>query len=231
MSDSSQENSGTASDQWPAKDSGGGTRRLVLFGLLGLMVVALAYDYLVARPAVNAAYDKITDESVAVNRTGTGFLSNLKVRELVGKEPAETFMDGDQSVEVFHWAGGLIVKPHKLYAVYKKSGDDKLFYRHSKFAYEASSVVTPDRPLVQAPDEDDSDAEEALYEAEMTGGDQAGGGQAGGGQRGGGGDTDSSSRAPSSARPADSNEADSEKPSRPELETETETEKEPETEE
>ena len=222
MTSTAQESSGKQDEQWPAQDAGGGTRKMVLYGLLALMIVALAYDYLVARPAVSEAYDQITTASIEANRKGTEFLSNEKVRELIGKQPAETFMDGSNSVEVFHWRGGLIVKPHKLYTVYAKNGDNWLFFRHAKFAYERSSDVLPDRSIVPAPEGEDLEAE---YMEEGESGGPGPGGAGGGGGGGGAGFAPSSappqSEAPQPEAPAAEAPA-AEAPSRPELESEQE---------
>jgi hypothetical protein len=164
MSDTAQDSS---EPKWPAKDeTGGGTRKVILYGLLALMVAALAYDFLVARPAVNAAYDKIAAASVEINAKGNEYLSNTDVQELIGKKPAETFMDGTQSVEVFKWTGGLIVKPHRLYAVYRKNGDDWMFSRHEAFAYdESGSTGAKGNYVVEVGDV----GEEDDYESESMG--------------------------------------------------------------
>ncbi len=173
---------------WPKKSPGGEKRRFVLYGLLVVMLIALAYDYMVARPAVKAAYNKITAASAEANSSGVGFLSNLKVRELIGKEPSREFMDGSQTVEVFHWSGGLIVKPHKLYAVYKPQDGEWLFYRHSMFSYEATNQLMPKRADPEVP----SDAEAEDYDSQYGGGGSGPGGPGGpggaGGRRPGGGE-------------------------------------------
>ncbi|WP_182866687.1 hypothetical protein [Stieleria mannarensis] len=215
MSETPQASAGTQDESSPRSDSGGGgARKIVLYGLLGLMVAALAYDYLVARPAVNTAYDQIAEASMAANRKGAGFLSNEQVRELIGKQPVETFNDGRYTVEVFHWPGGLIVKPHKLYAVYMKNGDGLMFNRHAKFVYEAADIVTPDRPIASAPD----DEPPASYdEEEMAGG---GGGGGGGGRPESEGDAENGSGDEEADNTA-SEAASGQPPARPEPEDET----------
>ncbi|QEG01688.1 hypothetical protein Mal15_57660 [Stieleria maiorica] len=210
MSATPQESAESQDAPSPRNDSGGGGRKILLYGLLGLMVAALAYDYLVARPAVNAAYDQITDASMTANRKGAGFLSNEQVRELIGKQPVHTFKDGRYTVEVFHWPGGLIVKPHKLYAVYMKNGDSLMFNRHAKFVYEAADIVTPDRPIAPAPD----DEPPASYdEEEMSGG--------GGGRPEAEGDAENGSGGEESEN-AEAESAEAEPPARLEAEDESE---------
>ena len=185
--------------QSDASAGGGGARRIILFTLLGVMIAALAYDYLVARPRVSSAYDQITEASTKANAKGGDMLTNTEVRELLGKEPVETFMDGGQSVEVFHYMGGLLVKPHKLYTVYRKSGDDWMFSRHSKFAYDSSQDVgSTELQIIDIDPDADPDAE---YEGEANVG---GGPQAGGGRRGG----DGQDNANKNATDADQSAAD-----------------------
>ncbi|MCH1495981.1 MAG: hypothetical protein L7U72_12175 [Rubripirellula sp.] len=122
---------------------GGGPRQTVLLVLLGVMVVALAYDYKVARPNVDAAYEKIVTKSMQVNSKSTEVLTNLSVRELLEMEPSETREEANGDlVEVFSWRSGLPIRTHNLYAVYKKNGENWLFHRHSKFIHESSSDVS-----------------------------------------------------------------------------------------
>ena len=99
------EESSTSSDSNP-----GSSRKFFLFGVLALSLVALAYDYRVARPSVELAYDKIVDRSIEVNRTNSVF-TNIDVRALIGREPSRTFQDenGD-TVEVFSWRSGLPIR-------------------------------------------------------------------------------------------------------------------------
>ncbi|MCS7467211.1 hypothetical protein NZK35_11210 [Stieleria sp. ICT_E10.1] len=212
MSETTQDSADARDEQRPGNDSGGGTRKTVLYVLLALMVVALGYDYLVARPAVNAAYDQVTEASMEANRKGAGFLSNTDVRELLGREPVQTFEDGRYQVEVYQWRGGLVVKPHKLYTVYMPNGDGWMFNRHAKFVYEESSVVSPDRPLVPV---DDDEPPASYDEAEMSGG---------GGGRPSAESEDTAAERPDaegSEEASSPDSAESDPPARPELESES----------
>ncbi|QDT09882.1 hypothetical protein [Planctomycetes bacterium K23_9] len=118
-------------------------RKTILFSVLLVGGVALAYDHLVARPAVAAAYDQITQESRKLNGQAGETFSNDDVRKLLGKEPAEEFRDGLEYVEVYDFSGGLPGCPHRLYAVFKTIGSSKLFYRHAKFKFESRYEVSP----------------------------------------------------------------------------------------
>ena len=126
-----------------SEDTSGNTRTKVLIAILGLALAALAYDYRVARKGVDSAYDQILQRSIEVNADSTTMFTNLAVRELLDREPSETFNDvnGDM-VEVFSWRSGLPFKTHDLFVVYKSSAGKKMFYRLAKFNYEESKAVS-----------------------------------------------------------------------------------------
>ncbi len=165
----------------------GGTRSKVLFAILALGLVALAYDYRVARPAVEVAYNKIAERSTAVNAKSTEVFTNLDVRELLGMEPSRTFDDTNGDVvEVFSWRSGLPIKTHDLFAIYKPNGGKNLFYRHAKYKYESSGDVSTISVLTTIDSVGgEGDFDEAAYELETGSG--GGGGQAAGDDNGGGG--------------------------------------------
>ena len=126
-----------------SEDTSGNLRTKVLIAILGLALAALAYDYRVARAGVDGAYEQIAQRNIEVNAQNTMMFTNLDVRELLDKEPSETFNDvnGDM-VEVFSWRSGLLFRTHDLFAVYKSSAGKKMFYRHAKFIYEESKAVS-----------------------------------------------------------------------------------------
>ena len=122
---------------------GGNPRQTIMLVILGLMIIALVYDYKVARPSVEGAYDQIAKKSIEVNSSGTDVLTNLGVRELLEMEPSDTFeeVNGDL-VEVYSWRSGLPVRTHNLYTVYKKNTGKWMFHRHSSFIFESSKDVS-----------------------------------------------------------------------------------------
>lgn len=138
-------------DSTESKKAGGGSSRLkVQLLILGVLVIGLIYEYAVAQPAVNEAYDRMAEESVRLNAKGadptTGqsdVFTNVRVQELLDKEPSRTFEEpnGDL-VEVYSWRRGLPFLKHDLFAVYKKNGNDWMFYRHAKFEHESSTAVS-----------------------------------------------------------------------------------------
>ena len=57
-------------------------RKYILFVLLAIMIVAITYDYLYARPAVEADYLAIVDESARINAIGDDKFTNYELRKL-----------------------------------------------------------------------------------------------------------------------------------------------------
>ena len=133
-----------------SQTASGKLRSRILLAVLAVLLVALGFDYLVARPRVSAAYDAIAERHMEVNANANEILTNQDIHELLGKEPARTFPDGSTKVEVFSWASGVPFRTHDLFVVYQKSGDRQMFRRHSKFAYERESDVSPVNQVVEA---------------------------------------------------------------------------------
>ena len=159
-------------------------RKVVLYGLLLLMLLALGYDYQFARPAVEEAYNKILEQNQIVNANKIEKFTDKDVAKLLGKEPAKSFQDGGDLVQEFHFTAGIPFRPHKLFAVYKKSEDDNLFYRHSKFLFEpAKQVLLHSDTKITGPEEN----REARITNGVGGGGVAAGGGGDGGRRGGAG--------------------------------------------
>lgn len=96
--------------------------------LLATMLFALWYDYYVARVAVLAAYEQISQKNVEMNRaSGRTSMVNTDVQAILGKTPSRTFNEGPYRIEVYSWIGGLPFRTHDLYAVYVPRGNDFVF--------------------------------------------------------------------------------------------------------
>lgn len=123
MSESPQDSS--ASERAPDQKTGGGSRTVFycLLGLIGLVAAAICYDLYVAAPAVQDGFDKVADASLKA-MVAEEPLSNLKIREVIGKEPSDTYENDEGYVEVYRWIGNVMGTPHELHAVYKKQGED-----------------------------------------------------------------------------------------------------------
>jgi hypothetical protein len=182
-------------------------RQFVLIGILLLLVLALVYDYRVARPGVETAYDKIAEQSMLVNARSSEVFTNEDVQELIGKTPSRTFEEpnGDL-VEVYSWRSGLPIRTHDLFAVYKKSGSNWMFHRHAKFQHEKSTEVS--QHDVKGGTVIASPTEVTELEESETGPDA--GGSGGGGFGGGSGYEGSSAAAPGRGGPGGGGQFDPE---------------------
>ncbi len=128
-----------AAAEGPTPD-GSSKRLVILLGILAVGLAAFAYDRLVARPAVEQAYEKIIAKNDEINQDSTRIFTNLDVQQLIGKEPSSTFFDDNgDTVEVYQWRAGMPLRTHDLFAVYKKSGDALMFYRGAMGKYETGS--------------------------------------------------------------------------------------------
>ena len=109
----------------------------ILLCILVLGVAAMAYDRMVARPAVEAAYAAIVAKNVEVNATRGQVFTNIDVQKLIGKTPAKTFTnpDGD-TVEIYQWRAGLPIRTHDLYAIYTQMDGKQLFQEGGTGDYE-----------------------------------------------------------------------------------------------
>lgn len=129
----------------PATESSGNTLRYVLFGILGLLLVALGYDRMVARKHVDAAYEKIDALNRNINASSERrAMTNEDVQKELGRQPSNSYTrdDGKEYVEEYRWMSGLPGKFHTYYAVY--SGNKKLFQHHAKFQI---PDLSPDVPV------------------------------------------------------------------------------------
>ena len=185
-----------SNDGNPEPQAGKGKLRLtILLALFGLAVLALAYDFLVARPGVERAYAKVNEASEAIAGTPLTRLKNTDVQELLGRQPSETYEDGSYTVERYGWAAGMPVgmkgadsrspgfglRTHDYYALYSKSGTELVFQTHFKFKLDDVRVesVTP-----TGISDSIGDMDEGMM---MGGGPGEGGPEAGGGGIGAGG--------------------------------------------
>jgi hypothetical protein len=106
----------------------------MLFLLLSLLLVSLWYDYRVARPAVERAFDAVLALNFQINSAASPQTMTVRdVRRVLGKLPSATFAEGPYQVEVYSWMTGLPFRSHQFYAVYVGSGTNMTLMRHYKF--------------------------------------------------------------------------------------------------
>jgi hypothetical protein len=134
-------------------DSGNRGRRLrltVLFGILGLALLAWWYDWKVARPAVDAAWEQISKLNEGINAKATAqAMTNQDVQNALNRKPARMLNVGDYQVEVYSWVAGLPFRTHDYYAVYNTGGGSLLFSTHFKFELpreELEKATAPAKP-------------------------------------------------------------------------------------
>ena len=120
---------------------------ILLFVVLALLIAALAYDYGVARPAVEEAYAMIDEKSVEFDNDPDRVLTRGTIGDLLGRPADETTENGTSTVDVYRWTSGLLFKTHNLYVSYKRTGGADIFFRLEKFGFE------PEVPSGDAPDE------------------------------------------------------------------------------
>jgi hypothetical protein len=148
----------------------------ILLCILVLGVAAMAYDRMVARPAVEAAYAAIVAKNVEVNATRGQVFTNTDVQKLIGKTPAKTFTnpDGD-TVEIYQWRAGLPIRTHDLYAIYTQMDGKQLFQEggtgdYEKIMQEAGASSRKSK-VVTLTEEDIKAMSQADREANQGGGD------------------------------------------------------------
>jgi hypothetical protein len=101
--------------------------------VLGALIFALWYDYKVARPAVETAFDTISKFNETTNTSGgRKFLKNTDIQDKLNREPTRTYDEGDFHVEVYSWRSGLPIRSHNYYAVYQR-GTPLVFLKHFKY--------------------------------------------------------------------------------------------------
>lgn len=89
---------------------GSTTRTLILAAILAIVVAALAYDYLVAAPGSEKAFDTL--EALAAEREsqGTasgGLLHSTDVQKAFGFAPTKTKVEQNYTVEWYCWWGNI----------------------------------------------------------------------------------------------------------------------------
>ena len=109
-------------------------RMPVLTAFLLLLLFAAWYDYSIARPAVDEAFDTVTQLHQQHSESAEmPVMTNEDIQQAVGALPAYTITKHDYQIEVYAWTAGLPFRSHDLYVVYHGEGDDLRFARHYKF--------------------------------------------------------------------------------------------------
>ena len=176
--------------QLGAEANGSRGRLFVLIGLLALALFALWYDYKVARPAVEQAYERIAAKNADMNAAAEHrMMTSVEVQEAIGRVPNDTFLLGRYTVEAYRWSAGMPIelrglsgdespgigrKTHDYFAVYRKDGPVLAFATHFKFDLDEDYFV--ETPIVASGDAA-PDAAETMPGMEANGGGPGGGGR------------------------------------------------------
>ena len=123
-----------SSDPQPGSSSTFSKLRMpVLMAILLSLLFAAWYDYRVARPAVDEAFDVVTQLHRQYSQSADmPVMTNMHVQQAVGAAPAYTITKHSYDIEVYAWTAGLPFRSHDLYVVYYGNGDMR-FARHYKF--------------------------------------------------------------------------------------------------
>ncbi|MBM4004567.1 MAG: hypothetical protein FJ295_15010 [Planctomycetes bacterium] len=153
-------------------------RQFVLLGVFVILLGALAYDFLWARPAVHQAYLAVNAlvEKQAKTAVGKDLIGPAEVRQTVGRAHSSKRTEGTSTIETYEWRAGMPLRTYKLYVVY--AGIERPFLAQ---AFENEEPSKADLGFVERVDFDKA----AKLESEPTS--IAPGGAGGGGGGGGGG--------------------------------------------
>jgi hypothetical protein len=103
--------------------------RIILFSILGILLVALAYDFLVARPGQKAAAERVRalmagpSDAKMINNAEP--ITHAQVLETIGVEPSWSEEGPTYYMERFSWRSGLPWRTHDLYVIYTKTDTEK----------------------------------------------------------------------------------------------------------
>ena len=118
----------------PPQDPGRNLRLITLLTVLGLLLFAVWYDYKIARPGVDEAFEIVGNINHRINRSPSmPAMRSQDVQQALGFTPNYTIKKGPYVIEVYAWTAGLPFRSHDYYAVYKGLGTNPVFMRHYKF--------------------------------------------------------------------------------------------------
>lgn len=154
-----------SSSQTPAPEGASSPLRMVLFVVLGVMIVALAYDYLYARKqpdTVATALLPQIDPTTPVSNVDPKTMN--EVVAIVGRQPERKIEGSNYWQITYCWRAGLPWKTHDLHVVFTK-GNPPIYYSHSV----GSEMI--DYPAETVSDSMSEEDRQAIYDAvrRMTG--------------------------------------------------------------
>ena len=108
-------------------------RQMILFTILILGVIALLWEFRVARPKSEQAYEAVQN-MLKTNYAGAGEVTNTNedVKKLIGKAPAQTIPRDQHAVEVYKWRRGLPIMAYTVQVLYNKKEDGRMLLVNAK---------------------------------------------------------------------------------------------------
>jgi len=103
------------------------TRQIVLLIILAFAILALIWEFKVARPQSELAWKEV-DKLQMTNYSTDGEVTNTNetVRQVIGKAASEVSEVDHEVTEVYSWRRGLPLLAYKIYVVYDKRDDGRL---------------------------------------------------------------------------------------------------------
>ena len=113
-------------DEQTASGSVARIRQLILLALLALAVVALIFEFAVARPSALTAWDKV-DQLLQDNYSKPGQVDNTSetVQQQIGKPPTRSSTEGKQLIEVYEWRRGIPFLTYSFSVTYDTQEDGR----------------------------------------------------------------------------------------------------------
>ena len=113
-------------NQTPHKFAIARIRQILLLVILLLAIIALAYEFRVARPKSLTAWKAVT-ELVNSNYSQPGEVTNTNeiVQTAIGKAPSTIREEGNQRVETYSWRRGIPIQSYSFEVTYDKKEDGR----------------------------------------------------------------------------------------------------------
>src|SRR5262245_41184650 len=145
----------------PAAPQTSPIRLVILLALLALVIAAYAYDFLVAKPGVEAAEKKIDAFVESRNRLGvkdSSLVTAADIQKEIGMKPTwvEKHDDDNYEVEYYCWWGpvpGLNMRRHFISIVYVGGHPRRFSSQHRNEKPPREALPIPDETAVVATDE------------------------------------------------------------------------------
>ena len=106
--------------------------RIALFGVLGLLLLALVWDRFLAKPGSEAAFTKVKEliDQQHLNTKEKGMMKPADVQAAIGT-PSKTDDQGYYMMETYSWRRGNLFSSYYINVVYTKRQDE--WHLHNVF--------------------------------------------------------------------------------------------------